>query len=136
MEFSMENRPARQILCFLVLLLAQAACLGQIDRAGLSGTVKDSAGRRLPGVRVTAVQTATGLVRETVSSSSGIYDIPELPVGLYRVTCSVPGFVPTDEFKSQVAAASPALIPILNAYPVGKLPVAGNTQVGVADPRP
>jgi hypothetical protein len=91
----METFRARQVLCFLALLLAQAGCFGQIDRAGLNGTVKDSGGRRLPGAQITAIQVATGLVRETVSSSSGAYDIPELPVGLYRVTCFASGFQQT-----------------------------------------
>jgi len=91
----MDNRPAQQILFFLVLLLVHAASFGQVDRGGLSGTVKDNAGRRLPGAHISAIQTATGLVRETVSSSSGTYNIPELPVGLYRVTCSAPGFQQT-----------------------------------------
>ena len=39
------------------------------------------------------------------------------------------GFVPTDAFRAQVAAQSPALIPFLNAYPEGSLPVAGNPNV-------
>jgi len=92
MRVSVENRPARNIAGFLLVLLAPAFCLAQIDRAGLSGTVTDSSGRVLPGARITALETATGLVRETVSSANGIYYIPELPVGLYRVTCSAPGF--------------------------------------------
>ena len=37
------------------------------------------------------------------------------------------GFVPTDAFRAQVAAQSPALIPILNAFPEGQTPV--NSQV-------
>ena len=33
---------------------------------------------------------------------------------------TLPGFVPTDAFKAAAAAESPALIPILNAYPEGQ----------------
>ena len=33
---------------------------------------------------------------------------------------TLPGFVPSDAFRAQVAAQSPALIPILNAYPHGQ----------------
>ena len=33
---------------------------------------------------------------------------------------TLPGFVPSDAFRAQVAAESPALIPILNAYPKGQ----------------
>jgi Carboxypeptidase regulatory-like domain len=74
-----------------------AACIvptthAQVDRAGLTGTVTDTSGKALSGVRITALQTATGLHRETLTSSTGTYDIPELPVGVYRVTYSEPGF--------------------------------------------
>ncbi|MGB6829065.1 MAG: carboxypeptidase-like regulatory domain-containing protein, partial [Terracidiphilus sp.] len=74
------------------LLCAQVCCVAQVDRTGLSGTVRDTAGRLVPGARIVAVQSATGLHRETVSSPSGSYDIPELPIGLYRLTCTAPGF--------------------------------------------
>ena len=66
--------------------------LGQIDRAGLNGTVTDSSGRVLPQTHITAVHNATGLRRETTSSSSGTYDIPELPVGVYTITFDHKGF--------------------------------------------
>lgn len=85
-----------QLLPFFVIVFvsffASGVCSAQVDRAGLNGTVTDSSGKRLPAARITAVQSATGLRRETVSSASGVYDIPELPIGLYRVTCSAPGF--------------------------------------------
>jgi hypothetical protein len=86
----MKVRSVARALCFLFLLLTQ--CFAQIDRSSLSGTVWDSGGRRLPGARIAAVQIATGLVRESVASLSGTYVMPELPVGIYRVTCSAPGF--------------------------------------------
>ncbi len=64
----------------------------QVDRAGLNGTVTDSSGRVLPKTHVTAMHNATGLRRETTSSSSGTYDIPELPVGIYTITFNHEGF--------------------------------------------
>ena len=66
--------------------------LAQIDRAGLSGIVTDPSGRVLPQAQVTAVQGTTGLQRKTVSSSTGAYDIPELPVGIYTITFEHEGF--------------------------------------------
>src|SRR5580698_4067135 len=74
------------ILCLVSLSWAQ------IDRAGLNGTVSDPSGRVLQQARVTAVQNATGLRRETTSSPRGTYDIPELPVGVYTVTFTHDGF--------------------------------------------
>jgi Carboxypeptidase regulatory-like domain/TonB dependent receptor len=74
------------------LALFATFCHAQVDLAGLNGTVRDSTGRRIPGAHIVAVQVATGLRRETVSSASGAYDIPGLPIGEYRVTCSATGF--------------------------------------------
>ena len=76
----------------MFLLLVQVYCLAQVDRAGLNGTIRDTTGKVIPGARVEAIQTATGLRRDTISSSSGTYDIPELPIGLYRIACSASGF--------------------------------------------
>jgi hypothetical protein len=89
---AMKYRPAQLILRILILLIFPALCTAQIDRSSLNGTVRDSEGRRVPGATIRAVQTSTGLIREAVSSSSGSYAIPELPIGSYRVTCLAPGF--------------------------------------------
>jgi hypothetical protein len=86
------SRPSACSALLLAIFLASGMCFAQIDRAGLNGTVRDTAGQRLAGAHIVALLTATGLTRETVSSVSGAYDIPELPIGVYRVTCSAPGF--------------------------------------------
>ena len=86
-------RPTPHYLSALTaLILAPLWCLAQVDRAALSGTIRDSAGKRIPGAHIEVIQAATGLHRETVSSPGGTYDIPELPIGLYRVTCTASGF--------------------------------------------
>jgi hypothetical protein len=87
-----KYRPVVQAVCIIFLTLAPACCVAQVDRAGLNGAVRDGAEARVPGAHIVALQPATGLHRETVSSSSGIYDIPELPIGVYRVICFAPGF--------------------------------------------
>src|ERR1700683_563640 len=74
------------------LLMLVCLSMAQVDRAGLSGTVTDPSGRVLPQARVTAVQISTGLKRETKSSTEGMYDIPELPVGNYAITFEHDGF--------------------------------------------
>jgi hypothetical protein len=84
-------------ICFAFLLvgilLSCAPFLrAQIDRAGLSGIVTDSSGSVLPQTHITAVQATTGLQRVTISSSTGTYDIPELPVGTYTITFEHEGF--------------------------------------------
>jgi hypothetical protein len=75
----------------VILCLASAAS-AQVDRAGLSGTVTDSSERPLTETHITAVHNETGLRRETTSSATGTYDIPELPVGIYTVSFVHEGF--------------------------------------------
>ena len=90
-----KNFALRRLRASIVLSVAfffAAKSFPQIDRSGLSGTVTDSSGRLLAQTRVTAVQNSTLLRRETVSSSTGSYDIPELPVGTYTITFDHPGF--------------------------------------------
>ena len=89
-----------KLLCFVCgFLLVTADLYGQIDRGSLTGTVRDSSGLVVPGVSVIAWQDATGLRRTTVTSSSGTYAIPELPVGIYTVTFAAKGFQ-TVKFES------------------------------------
>src|ERR1700722_8166624 len=86
-------RKTRQVACLAgVILCLVCWSAAQVDRAGLTGTVTDSSGRFLPQTRVTAVHNATGLRRETTSSPTGTYDIPELQVGVYTITFEHDGF--------------------------------------------
>src|SRR5437870_472317 len=60
--------------------------------AQLSGTVKDQSGAVLPGVEVTATQTATGSKRSVVTNETGSYVLTNLPLGPYRIEAALPGF--------------------------------------------
>jgi Carboxypeptidase regulatory-like domain len=64
----------------------------QLDSSGLTGTVTDAHGRAVADAQVAVVQDGTGLRRETVSSRQGIYEITELPVGVYTVSFVQKGF--------------------------------------------
>src|SRR5262245_24219856 len=75
----------------LVTAIACTSVLGQ-GTAQISGTVKDQSGAVLPGTEVTATQTDTGLARTVVSNETGLYVIPDLAVGPYRLEASLPGF--------------------------------------------
>ncbi len=77
---------------FCVWFFLGNLCAAQVDRSGLTGTVTDSSGRRLPQAHVVVVENAAGFKREAVSDASGTYSIPQLPVGLYTVSVEHPGF--------------------------------------------
>ncbi|MBI2828622.1 MAG: TonB-dependent receptor [Acidobacteria bacterium] len=62
--------------------------------AQLSGTVRDESGAVLPGVTVTITQTNTGFIRTVVTEGTGVYVMPNLPLGPYRLDVSLQGFSP------------------------------------------
>ena len=83
----------------LSIFFAASVALAQVDNASLNGTVTDASKAIVPGARVEAVSTATGLRRQAETSGSGAYQIPGLTVGTYTVTVSKPGFGST-EFRA------------------------------------
>src|SRR6185503_3008831 len=62
------------------------------DTAQIGGTVTDASGAVLPGVEVSATQTATGLVRNVVTNEAGIFVLTNLSIGPYRLEAVLPGF--------------------------------------------
>jgi hypothetical protein len=76
----------------LILVSTTAVASAQLATAELNGRVTDSSGAVLPGVTVTVTQTATGLVRTTVTDESGAYLLSSLPTGPYRLEVALQGF--------------------------------------------
>jgi hypothetical protein len=79
-------------IVLLTSVFTTAPAWAQLATAELNGRVTDSSGAVLPGVTVTATQTATGLVRTVVTDGSGSYLISNLPTGPYRLEVSLQGF--------------------------------------------
>jgi outer membrane receptor protein involved in Fe transport len=76
----------------LFVLAAAVPGFGQGTNGTLDGRVIDEQGLALPGVAVTARNTATGFQRSTTSDSTGNYRIPGLPIGTYEVKADLAGF--------------------------------------------
>jgi outer membrane receptor protein involved in Fe transport len=82
-------------LALFLSLPALAAAQSQATGGSIEGTVTDESGGVLPGAAVTVKNQATGIVRETVTDSAGVYRAPLLPVGTYEVTATLSGFATT-----------------------------------------
>src|SRR5437867_6114540 len=82
----------RFLLSAVVLLSLSSVAIAQVATGSISGTVTDPNGASVPGARVLATNTATGLVTETLSSEAGLYVFATLPVGAYEVTAEKTGF--------------------------------------------
>jgi hypothetical protein len=89
-----SRRARRSFLAFTLVLavLVAPAVHAQTTFAILTGTVTDASGAVLPGVTVTATNTATQTVRTTVTDSVGEYQLLNLDAGTYRVTIKLAGF--------------------------------------------
>jgi hypothetical protein len=80
------------LLGFVVLLLVCAgSCFAQ-STATLSGVVTDPSGAVVPGAQVTVHSLATGLDRQLVTDSAGLYVAPSLVPGDYEVQAKAAGF--------------------------------------------
>lgn len=78
---------------FLVTLISSVSLWSQAaGTATMVGRVADSSGSVIPGAKVTAVNTETAFVSETITTAEGTYNIPYLAPGNYRLTVETTGF--------------------------------------------
>src|ERR1700731_30302 len=85
----------RMILAFVIgacFFLGLAFGQAEIGGATLNGTVTDPSGAALPNAKVTVTSLQTGLTRTTTTNQTGLYSIPQLPVGTYDLTVEANGF--------------------------------------------
>jgi hypothetical protein len=81
----------------LMLLAALAVPLFSQSSSGtFLGAVRDSSGAFIPGATVTVVNQATGFRREVVSDAGGEFEMPNVPLGDYTVSCRAKGFRAVD----------------------------------------
>ena len=150
---------------FLSAMLSVTA-FGQSGNGRISGTIDDSTGAVLPGVTVTATNTATGVAASTVSNEAGAYNFASLLPGPYKVTAELPGFQQkvyeaqvgnTQELRlnirmtvgslttnvevsvpvdSLLATSSASVGSVLSDQRMQSLPIIGNNVLGLLDTLP
>jgi hypothetical protein len=83
-----------RVLLFLaaIVLLGTSWMFGQAISGDLVGTIVDKSGALVPSATVEVVNRATNVTSRTVANGSGEYRFSNLPVGVYDITASAPGF--------------------------------------------
>src|SRR6267378_3826227 len=76
----------------LLCLFLSAYTLAQTSNATVGGTVSDSTGALIPGVTITATNTATGIVNTVISNEAGAYQFASLQTGTYKISAELSGF--------------------------------------------
>jgi hypothetical protein len=100
------------LMTLSLVLATSVASYGQQQTGEIFGRLTDASKAVLPGATVTVAGPSLLQPRTTVTSESGTYRVPELPIGAYAVTFELPGFrtvVMTDirvtiGFRAQVNA--------------------------------
>jgi hypothetical protein len=73
-------------------LLFASILLAQGERGSLNGTITDPNGAAVPGATVTATSVDRSTEFKTTTTDAGVYRLPYLPAGNYRITASATGF--------------------------------------------
>jgi hypothetical protein len=81
-------------ICLVVVIffLVPSLLLAQGTGGRILGRVADPSGAVIGKVKVTAVNEATGVARDSQTNDSGDYGFPDLPVGTYTLTFELTGF--------------------------------------------
>src|SRR5258708_5765053 len=82
---------ARTSVCGVLLLFTVTTARAQF-KAGIQGTVTDTAGGLVPEAKITLVNTETGKAQETTASSEGFYRLSGLAPAKYKLTVEKAGY--------------------------------------------
>ena len=89
-----------------IVLLAASSAHAQSGTGRISGIVKDTSGGVVPGVTIIATHEDTGIHQETVTTESGLFVFPSLPVGPYAVRASLSGFKSVNRPKNLLSVGT------------------------------
>lgn len=84
--------PTTVLRLLLVIFFAAAFAAAQSTNATMSGIVLDPSGKAIPGADIEIVNDATDVHFPGATNSEGIYVVPNLPPGSYRIQVSKVGF--------------------------------------------
>jgi hypothetical protein len=91
-----------KLISFVLFLAISVQLFGQADRGSITGNITDASGALVPAVTLTLKNQATNLTYSTVADAAGVYTFLNLPIGLYTLAASAPGFERTEAKNLQV----------------------------------
>src|SRR4029453_8759460 len=80
------------LVAVLLALVAPRAVFAQVDRATVSGLIKDAGGAVVPGASVTVTNLATNIASQQTTSETGSYLVVTLIPGQNRTDVELSGF--------------------------------------------
>ncbi len=115
------KRISIQLVLVSVLCLGCCGGLFAQSTSQISGTVKDASGAVVAGAAITVTQTAKGVTRSATSDAGGVYVLPSLPLGPYRMEVKKEGFTTYVQTGIVLEVASaPTIDPVLQVGAVSE----------------
>src|SRR5499427_9925928 len=100
-----------QSIIVLIITISPSASWGQSgSTSALTGSVSDPSGARIPGVTVTITSVATNQSRNVVSAEDGVYRVPLLDPGSYKVKFTLPGFKTAEVMEVTLAVTETSVL--------------------------
>jgi len=103
-------------LAAAILVAASIPALGNVFAAA-HGVVHDPQHRPLAGVQVTLQAVDSDFTLRAATNADGEFQLPQSPIGLYRLTVAAPGFAVVTQPLSVAAGANPVLHIVLQLAP-------------------
>src|SRR6266568_966688 len=88
----MRKKTVLPALVALTLALVPSALRAQQGSAEIRGRILDPQGGNVPGANIVLRNQATGMFRQTISTSDGVYFMTGVTPGLYELTADLSGF--------------------------------------------
>jgi hypothetical protein len=108
-----KKKLSTAFLLGVCMFCVQGLGWAQGSRGSISGTVLDASGAVVPAVPVTATDISRGVKYSATATSAGVYTIPSLTVGQYKVEAEMSGFKKFVEEQVEVITGSVTTVNII-----------------------
>jgi len=85
-------RVSLAVLCLILVTLVGTSTVAQSPNGSITGIVLDPDGKTIPGAEIIVVNDLTRVQYSSSTNGDGIYTVPNLPPGPYRIQVSKAGF--------------------------------------------
>jgi hypothetical protein len=129
---SFQIRRALWVSTLLTFVVAATAS-AQTSGGSIRGTVSDPSGAFVPGAGITIEEVSTGENWRLISSSAGLYNAPNLPVGRYNVSVTSAGFSTVERTNIDVQVGSQRVVNVQLALGESEGKVTVASQAATVD---
>lgn len=110
----MKNYLAKLLLVLLLPAICNWSVNAQTTNGSISGNVLDPQGATVPNATVNVKNNESGFERTTTTTENGSFSIPQLPVGIYKVSVeATSGFKKTVVSNVKVEVGTPSTVNIV-----------------------